>query len=123
MKSEAHAKPITLVLQPTILHSIFFFISFKIQQQTKGLKVFFHSILCSNPIWCNFVTLFSLVEKERYFQLQLKPRKKENILKKLIIKQRCFQIDKLQYHNILAVLKKIYIISKNIKIMQVNANN
>jgi hypothetical protein len=26
--------PITLVLQPTILHSIFFFISLKIQQQT-----------------------------------------------------------------------------------------
>jgi hypothetical protein len=65
MKSEAHAKPITLVLQPTILHSIFFFISLKIQQQRKGLKVFFHSILCSNPIWCNFVTLFSLVKKKR----------------------------------------------------------
>jgi hypothetical protein len=31
MKSEAHAKPITLVLQPTILHSIFFFISLKTQ--------------------------------------------------------------------------------------------
>jgi hypothetical protein len=34
MKLEAHVKPITLVLQPTILHSIFFFISLKIQQQT-----------------------------------------------------------------------------------------
>jgi hypothetical protein len=34
MKLEAHVKPITLVLQPTILHSIFFFIWLKIQQQT-----------------------------------------------------------------------------------------
>jgi hypothetical protein len=31
---QAHAMPITLGLQPTILHSIFFFISLKIQQQT-----------------------------------------------------------------------------------------
>jgi hypothetical protein len=33
MEWEAHAMPITLVLQPTILHSIFFFISLKIQQK------------------------------------------------------------------------------------------
>jgi len=90
MKSKAHVKPITLVLQPTILHSIFFFISLKIQQQTKGLKVFFHSILCSNPIWCNFVTFFSWVKKERNVQLQLKPTKKENILKQMHYKAKVF---------------------------------
>jgi hypothetical protein len=90
MNWEAHVKPITLVLQPTILHSIFFFISLKIQQQTKGFKVFFHSILCSNPIWCNFETLFSLVKKERKVQLQLKPRKKENILKQTHYKAKVF---------------------------------
>jgi len=33
MKLGAHVNPITLVLQPTILHSIFFFTSLKIQQQ------------------------------------------------------------------------------------------
>jgi hypothetical protein len=90
MKSEAHVKPFTLVLQPTIIHSSSFLYHWKFSYKQKDWKFFFCSILCSNPIWCNFVTLFSLVKKERNVQLQLKLRKRENILMQTHYKVKVF---------------------------------
>ncbi len=73
--------------------------------------------LCSNPIWCNFVTLFSLAKtKECSTSIEIKKERKyskANSFSKGVLK-----FIKLQYHNILAASKQIILFFGNAKIFQ-----
>jgi hypothetical protein len=90
MKSEAHVKPIPLVLQPTILHSIFFFISLKIQQQTKGLKAFFSFHFVFKPNLVQFCNTFFFGGKRKVFSTSIETKKERKYSKKTHYKAKVF---------------------------------